>query len=49
MSQNVGGWWTCWSCGNSVPGYGETSELPSLSRTTAPVAGRRVPVRRMLV
>lgn len=22
MSQNVGGWWTCWGCGNTQPpGY----------------------------
>ncbi|MEU3655744.1 hypothetical protein AB0E67_23620 [Streptomyces sp. NPDC032161] len=21
MSQNVGGWWTCWSCGNTMPGH----------------------------
>lgn len=28
MSKNAGGWWTCWGCGNSQPGYVANSGTP---------------------
>ncbi|MGP3633817.1 hypothetical protein ACTU45_10695 [Streptomyces sp. 24-1644] len=27
MSENAGGWWTCWGCGNSQPAYMENPRL----------------------